>query len=193
MTNGRERLATVVSTEIGVLYYALAPRGRTPHVPAGARTFAHERNGGLVAGLLIAIAVETIPLHLFVAARWGVTAAWVLTALSIYGALWLVGDYRAIAMRPIVVRDAEIVIRHGLRTEIAIPRSRIVRVDRPSWRRMPERAPDYLDLSRPGEPNVVLELDAPVEVRLMFGMRRTVGRIGVRVAEADRFVATLAE
>jgi hypothetical protein len=188
---GRGTLATVVATEIGLLHYVLTPWARTPHAPAGARTFAHERNGGLVAGLLIAITAETIPLHLFVAARWGALAAWVLTGLSVYGALWLVGDYRAIAMRPIVVRGDEIVIRHGLRTDIAISRSRIARAERPSWRTLPERAPDYLDLSRPGEPNVVLELDAPVEARLPFGMRRTVSRIGLRVEEAEAFVGAL--
>ncbi len=189
---GKGAVARTALIELALMYYALASWGRRPHVPAGARAMAVEGNLGLVIGLSMAVAVETVALHLFVASHWGATWAWILTATSIYTVLWFVGDFRAIELRPSYVTSDSLVLRHGLRADAVVSRATIERVESITWRTLPAKSSDYLDLSRPGEPNIVLHLGTPAEVRLLFGRRRTVSRVGLRVERASEAIAMLA-
>jgi hypothetical protein len=178
-------VARTVTTEIALLYYAFASWGRPAHVPVGSQRVALELNGSLLIGLGMALAVETVALHLFLTSRWGPVAAWVLTATSVYSLIWLVGEFRARALRPPYVTDEAIVMRNGMRADAIVPRAQLAAVERVTWRTLPAKGRDYLDLSRPGEPNVVLHFREPVEVALLFGRRRKVSRVGLRAERPD--------
>jgi len=69
----------------------------------------------------------------------------------------------------------------------AVPLHELRAVTLPSWRDIPQRAPDYWNFARPGEPNVVLELAQTITVTMIFGLRRSASRLGVRVAEPEKF------
>ena len=75
----------------------------------------------------MALVAETIALH-FLVARWSEVAAWVLTGVSVYGAVWLVGDYRACVARRIEVTEESLRLRLGLRWEAEIPYSAIAEI-----------------------------------------------------------------
>ena len=182
---GTGMVARTITTEIALLYYAFASWGRRPNVPAGAQPIAIELNGGLLIGIGMALAVETVALHLFITSRWGPVPAWLLTATSLYSLLWLVGDFRARALRPTYVTDEAVVIRNGMRADAVIPRARVATVERVTWRTLPAKGPDYLDVTRPAEPNVVLHLREPAEAALLFGRRRRVSRIGLCAEHPD--------
>jgi len=112
------------------------------------------------------------------------TAAWIATALSLYGAIWLVGDALALRHGGIVVGDDAIELRVGVRWRGRIPRAAIERI---------ERAPatnDMLDVSILGA-NVVLHLREPVTLHGLLGRRRTGSRIALSVDEPDRLVTML--
>jgi len=154
--------ARVGAVEAAVLYYAFAWRAR-PHVPAGARAFtAHQRSGiaaifGFVAGVSV---MEAVLVHLVVA-RWSVAAAWTLTALSIYGAIWLAAIARSFALRPVLVQGDAVSIRRGLLREVRVSRAQIA------------------------------EVTEPVEVAGLYGGCHRMERIAIELDEPAGFRATL--
>ena len=150
-------------------------------------------NDGLLIGIAMAIAVETVALHLFITSRWGPVGAWVLTATSVYSLLWLVGDFRARTLRPPYVTADVLVIRNGMRADAVVPRAVLSTVERVTWRTLPTKGPDYVHLARPGEPNVVVHFREPVTVALLFGRRRRVSRIGIRAERPDEAMRALSQ
>src|SRR5205814_1279247 len=73
-----------------------------------------------VACILAMIGFESIGMHLLVQI-WSVKAAWIVTALDVYGALWLIGDYHALRLRPTYAKDGILHLRYGLRWNVEIP------------------------------------------------------------------------
>ncbi|HEY0554190.1 MAG TPA: hypothetical protein VGG20_07980 [Thermoanaerobaculia bacterium] len=82
------------------------------------------------------IAIETAALHLLLWPRhpW---IAWTLTALSLWTVGWLIGDYRAIGARPVVLGDDALLVRLGRRFQARVPLGEIERAEYPSWRDVP--------------------------------------------------------
>src|SRR6185295_1564896 len=117
------RLAAVLASELAVFYYAFAAWRRAPHVPAGTRAFpVHEQSGvaalfGVLAGVSV---MEAALVHLIVM-RWSAAGAWILTALSSYGAVWLIAMARAFVLRPALVKDGELVVRGGMMWTVRVP------------------------------------------------------------------------
>jgi len=56
-------------------------------------------------GILLACVAEAIPLH-FLFRRWGPLAAALSVVVHAYTALWLIGDLRALVLRPIRIEGA---------------------------------------------------------------------------------------
>jgi hypothetical protein len=164
----------------------LGGRGVPP--AAGSTEFAVDASsaGAFTVGFLLVIAIETVVVHLLLR-RWSVVAAYVLTAISVYSMFWLVGDFRAMGRLPLVLDGEQILVRTGLRFQAVIPLGEVRTVTLPSWREIPQRAPDYWNFARPGEPNVVLELAHATTVTMMFGLHRAASRVGVRLTEPERF------
>jgi hypothetical protein len=182
--------ADILATEISILYYAF--RWKAPP-PKGKDSFTVHRESGYLAiavGLILVILVETIALHLLVR-LWSGTVAWALTGLSLYACLWLVGDYRGLVARRIRLTSTHLVLRMGLRWEAEIPRAFIVRVDRGSLMAGSPKRGDILVATLINQPNIRLELDRPVEVTGMYGLRRRVRQIWLRVDGAEDFLAQL--
>jgi hypothetical protein len=155
-------------------------------------TYRSARSGSLVAGFAIALCVEALVMHLWLGARHP-RAAWTLTIATIASLLWLIADYRAMAARPIMLTRSELRLRIGRRYAIVVPRDAIAKVETLTWRTLPARAPDYLDVARPSEPNILLHLAAPVEARVMGALRRKVSRVGLRVDDAPAFLDAVRE
>ena len=84
-------------------------------------------------------------------------------------------------------------IRNGMRADAVVPRALLSTVERVTWRTLPAKAPDYVDLARPGEPNVVVHFREPVTVALLFGRRRRVSRIGIRAERPDEAMRALSQ
>jgi hypothetical protein len=53
------------------------------------------RSGSLVAGITIAVAIETLAVHLVLTALHHPMVAWSLTTLSVLTITWLIGEYVA--------------------------------------------------------------------------------------------------
>lgn len=158
------------------------------------RTFSVEsaRSLPLTAALGGVVAVETAALHLLLRI-WHPWIAWTLTALSLWTVVWLIGDYRAIGARPLVLGPESLLVRLGRRFQARVPLREIAKAEAPSWRDVPPKgAPGYLKLSGPGSPNVLLTFARPVELRGPAGIRKSFTRVGLRLDQPADFLQRLA-
>ena len=165
--------ARALAGELSVLYYGFAWRAN-PHVPADTRAFTlHKRSGAGDLMVLVAIVslIEAVPVHL-VFAHWSVTPAWVITGLSLYGALWAMALGRSFALRPTLVGREEIVVRFGLLFSLRVPVECIRAVRR-------EPVPGAVILPRKTPPALYIEFTRPLEAEKMFGFTKRVVAIGL--------------
>jgi hypothetical protein len=179
------RVASILASEIAVFYYGLAAWRARPHVPAGSSAFTHhERSGhaGIVLGLLIMVAAEGFGVHVLLL-HWSVPAAWILTALSAYAALWLIADYRATVLRPILVGEERVSLRAGLRWSLEVARSEILEVTRT----LPESERNRLKLTLLGAPTHWIVFSCPQVAEGLYGLRRHVRAVGIEPDAAAEF------
>jgi hypothetical protein len=126
-----------------------------------------------------------VVVHLLVS-RWSVGAAWVLTALGIYGALWLVGDVQAIRLRPTWLDRERLCMRLGLRWTLTVPRHNVGRVRKLEGA---ETVDGALGMALPNAPRVLVELTTPAPALGVYGIERTVKAIELGVDDVDEFLA----
>ena len=150
--------------------------------------------GGLSASLTLAIglvvAIEGAVINLWVASR-SQTWAWAITAVNVAMLLWLWRDHKAASSARLVVTDVGVEVLIGNRIRCIAPRETIARAEIATWRSVPDMAADYLNTAKPLEPNVLLVLREPVTARLSLGIRRSVTRIGLKVADPETAVKAL--
>jgi len=173
-----ERAAAIFACETAVAYYGVLSwfRGR-PHVPAGRRAVAHHRRSGrgsVLVVLLVLFAGEGFAMHVLVA-RWSPLVAWTITIFTAYAALWLVADYRATVLRPILVGADDVVVRAGLRCTARVPRALIERCgpEKPGTGR------DVANLEGLSAPTRWITVREPVVAEGPYGLRRRVRAFGV--------------
>ena len=152
-------------------------------------TYRRARSGALTAGLSLAVAVETVVVHLWLAPRhagW----AWTLTALSLASLVYLAADYRAWGRHAVRVDVQAVELRVGLGTPIVVPRAAVVAAAPATWRDLPDgHDPAYLNATAPAEPNVLLTLAPPVPMRPAAVLpSRPIARLGLHLDDPDGFV-----
>jgi hypothetical protein len=134
--------------------------------------------------------------HFAVAARHP-TLAWMLTLASLFAVAWLMRDYVAMGTGSIRLSDDTVELEIGARFDISIPIAAIARAFQPTFRDLPapgtNQGRDYLNLTKPASPNVLIVLNAPRRVRLAPGLHRDVTRIGLRLDDGAAFLAALSE
>jgi len=150
-------------------------------------------SASLLVGIGVALVVEGAVLHLWLAARhpaW----AWTVTALNAVTLVWLWRDYQARTLAMLTLGDRDVLITVGNQLRCQVPRSAIASADVATWRSVPDpdMARDYVNTAKPLEPNVMLTFGEPVEVRLPFGIRKRLTRLGVRVGDPERLISELA-
>lgn len=182
-TLGARVPADVLTTEVSTLRYAFGPKSRT-----GRGFTMHTRTaaGTLLVGLTIAVIVETLVLHLVVS-RWSHIAAWILTGLSIYGLIWMLGDFRALRARLTIITNDTLHLRLGLRWEADIPLEAIAGAEQA--RRQLGDAKDKYELVAPvaGATSVRIRFHEPTAITGAYAMRRTVTSVVTHVDDAAAF------
>jgi hypothetical protein len=147
----------MLAAEIATLHYALSPGRPAPaagHRAAGPRgrvLSAGRPLGGHGVGFGLAIVVETVVLHLWLARSYP-AAAWGSTALGAYSLLWLAGHHRAVGLRHVVLAGDTLALRAGLRLTARVPLAAVAAVEELSWRTVPPPARGYLDAAHPRSP-----------------------------------------
>lgn len=180
------RLAAVAATELAVLYYACALWRRKPEVPRGMLAFSTHQCSGAASlfGMLAGISLVEVPLLHLLIARWSHTAAWTISAIGAYGAIWLAGMARALVLRPILLGGGEMVIRSGILWTLRVPLDRIASIHRGGG------ASD-LRLCPGSDPNLAMEFSEPIVAAGIFGIRRQVTRVALALDDPAGFESAL--
>ena len=168
---------------------------RTADVGPSGDTFPLEGgpSGSLLVGIGIALVVEGVALHLWIAPRsqrW----AWAITVINAATLVWLWHEHRARATAALTLGARDVQVVMGNQLQARFPRSAVATADLATWRSVPDAqsARDYVNSAKPLEPNVLIVFREPVAVRLPLGIGKRVTRLGVRVADPARLVSSLA-
>lgn len=181
--------ARALAGELSVLWYAFAWRAQ-PHAPAGSQAFTlHQKSGfnDLILFVGLASLLEVVPVHLVVA-HWSVTAAWILTGLSLYGALWAFALSRSFALRPTLVTADALLIRFGLLFSLRVPFTSLRTVSREPI----SGAMDALIIPRNSEPAFYLEFTEPLAAERMLGFTKRISAIGLGADDGNALYAEIA-
>ena len=153
-------------------------------------TLRSAQSPALVAGLTLALGVETLAIHLLLVARhpgW----AWASTFVSVATVGWLVRDHRAFRAATLIVTPETLTIALGRRWRAVLPRAELAAAALLTWKTVPRGAPDYRNLTKPAQPNVLVTLRAPAVLRGPAGVRVRARRLGLRVDQPEALLASL--
>jgi hypothetical protein len=181
--------ASLLAGELGALGHALGGwRRKAP--PEDARTFSMHRRShyGVIVGVLIFLIIgESAALHLFVA-RLSQTAAWLLSASSIWGSLWLIGDAHALRLNPLQLSADGLIVNVGIRWRTFIPYRAIKTVALADGA---ARTPMTLRATVAGAADVQIVLHRPLQARGLFGRTREFDTLLLTVDRPEALVAAL--
>lgn len=183
LAGGKSRATQLASMELASIYVGLlgwwidTPRARG----LASTTFHHHAGwGSIVACIITVLAAEMIGVHLLLQ-QWSHTAAWVVTALELWGVLWLLGDFHAFRLRPFVVTEETIELRFGFRWTAIFPRALVTKVEplSPVEAERLKETGTHLRLAFLDDPQHLIHLSEPIRVDGPFGITRQVTSIGL--------------
>ena len=183
-------LVRFMAMEMRVMRLALFGWRRGQDVPEGAQAFDYHRYlAPLLYTLLVLQAIELGVTHLLLR-HWSPTAAWILFALGVGGALWLVGLAQGFRIHPVLLTDEGLRVRSGVLHDVLVPYDALGGVVR-GFDGTTVKAKDTLNQAVLSWPNVMLALVRPVTVPSPFGGTREVVRIAMRIDDSAAFLAAL--
>ncbi|HEX3068953.1 MAG TPA: hypothetical protein VHX14_10285, partial [Thermoanaerobaculia bacterium] len=143
----------------------------------------------VLACIFVLLAAESIGVHLLIQ-TWSVRTAWVVTLLDLYGAIWLLGDYHAMRLRPITIDDQSLHVHFGFRWSISIPLNSIASIEpvlsESDWKRKGVLKVALLD-----EPRLLVRLDAPAIATGLAGIRKTIDAVAILPDDLEEFEQAL--
>jgi len=167
---GNRTAANIMTTEASMFYFLI--RGwKKDDSDSSEKSFTCHRKSSyavIVWTFVFLIIIESFAVHL-VLSKLNVTLAWVVTALSIYGVLFFVGDFNAIRRRTIYFDDEHLHLRTGIRWFSKIP---VTEIDRVELTRISEKSNSNLNLVLFGDPNVKIVFKSPQSAIGLYGITR---------------------
>lgn len=141
-------------------------------------------------GVLLAVSIiETVALHLLLQ-TWSNTAAWILTGISIYSAVFIIAYWSSMVKRPIFLKNETLYLRTGILWNTVVRKENISSI---SLIRNFEKDKTIFNLGSSvfEEPNVLLELNDEVNINGLYGFDKITNRIALYVDEPERLVELL--
>lgn len=175
--------------EVAVFYYALFSwRACREERPGESRFTIHENSGfGMLLGALVGLSCLEIPLIHLVVRRYSHPAAWILSAISVYGAIWLTGFLRSLTLRPVTLDSSILTLRKGLLWDVQVPLTAIQSVEPAREEDRPARVPGYQLITAGQDPQLDIHLAQPLTAYGPYGLRRSVTRIAVATDAPEEF------
>lgn len=188
---GPGAFANVLATEVSMFHYAIIGWNPMKEAPKGQQYTYHKDNGytAFFAVAIFAVVVETAVLHLLLM-QWSLTAAWILTGLSIYSLFFVIGDFNAIRKRPIYLSDEAIKVRVGFRWRMDIPFEMIESI---TLRTPDKEKEEFANLILAGEANVAIKLKEEMTAEGLYGIKKRLDRLAIHIDDKHGFKAAVEE
>ncbi|CAL2082732.1 hypothetical protein [Tenacibaculum sp. 190524A02b] len=170
----KEFAGKIFGGELAMLYYALFT-WKSKKLANNEFSY-HKLSGsiGLVGAIILVLVVETFVVHVWLV-KWSLVVTWILTGLSAYSILMLLGHAKAIIKRPHLLNQNTLVLKQGLIGTCSIPLDNLKNIIFTSNLSEKETANAYY-LTPLGEMesfNTVVYLQKPQEVNFMYGFKRS--------------------
>jgi len=184
-------IARIIATEIAVLYYGIIHWKR--HSLDKGEFSIHKKSASIsiFLGIMLIIGVETTVFH-YILEQEGNPKAWLITFLSIYSLLQILGFLKSIMKRPIAFKENLLHLRYGILKETTIKLSNVKSIVLSSK----NNHHGIRKLSIFGKyesTNVILTLKMPETLNSLYGFKKNFTKISIHVDEPQLFFKTLCE
>lgn len=195
-TFGQKKLFDILVYDFSIFYYGFFAWKKKWIDRAHTRSFTiHTNSGyfGLFIMLVHAMVIEVIGVHFLIAHFWSPTAAWIFTALDVYALLWIIADFHAVRLSPIVIKDGTLFAQVGIRREIMVDLNTIKSIQ-PTITSKKERAREKhsFAITLPNlfeeDPQFEIELTEPSLAYLPFGLKKEMTKLYVTVDDKEAFL-----
>jgi hypothetical protein len=121
----------IIASELTILRFGLFFWKKQPAISASQRFSVHREiaYAGLFGVIMFACTVELIAFHLFLN-HYSHIAALIVTIFSVYGTLFLVGDFAAIIQNPVLILKEQVLFRTGIRWRALVDISNIASIQK---------------------------------------------------------------
>jgi hypothetical protein len=185
------RVAKILATEVSFVHYGLFAWRKRPRYTTTDEIFTYDQKSGLgliVGVFMVLIAIEVPVLHYFIALKFPVLA-WIVTALGLYGMVFILADFNACRWRPIRVMGGRLRLMTGLRWRCTIPLSEIERVEANTFDI--EDKEWLLNATVIGNQNLIVYLKNMHTASGIYGFNKDFNRVAVTVDEPSKLAAAL--
>lgn len=176
-----------VVTEIAVFYYGFIYWKKRE---LKENEFSYHKVSGtitLLIAIIFIVVIETVVFHILLA-KWSNIAAWILTFLSIYSGIQILGFLKSMLKRPISIENSKLHLRYGIMSESTIDLREIESIEISS--KDIETDKETRKLSFLGElesHNVVIRLKKENTLIGLYGMKRKFKVLALHVDEKIEF------
>ncbi len=118
---GESKFVDLAVKDLAIYDYAFFVWFKKPSVNKE-MSFTYHKNSDIKVFVIIALIIgmiEVVAVHILLS-HWNTIIAWVITELSIYGLVYLVGLYNSIRYSPILIEDNHMVIRVGFQSSLSV-------------------------------------------------------------------------
>lgn len=195
---GDTRLNDIWAMEFGVWYYSLIAwwkKQPARALPASVTPFSmHRTSDAKTLSIVFAILIlfEASLSHLIIAI-WSDLWAWIATASSLYLSVALLGYWNSVKDSPILLTPERLYVRMGFLSRLSVERGHIASIRRVKSGFSEEKRDKnaFYALLFFDEAQFEIELKQPAAVTELFGRKRFVSKLYLRVDEPQAFEAAL--
>ncbi|WP_460219661.1 hypothetical protein [Psychroserpens sp. MEBiC05023] len=180
--------AKLVANEIALFYYGFF---NFKKIALKNNEFSNFKGSGILSTLgafIFVVGIEMITVHVLVA-KWNIIVAWVLTILSFYSALQLIGIIRSVPKRPIVIDTNHLVLQFGMLSNTTIAYNTIESVQFAKSSDF-DKNKGTKTLSLLGEleqSNIMIHLKTPQQLHYLYGKPKSYTKLLLFVDNHQEF------
>jgi hypothetical protein len=189
---GNKLYVKIVASEITVLRFGLLCWKKQKPMPVEAKKYTTYKESGyivLFGVILFASMVEITALHL-VLLHYSKTAALIISILSVYGAIFIVGDISAILKNPVLLVDDKLLLRAGLRWRVMADKNDIASIKKIKGDFEPD-GNHFKGAVLKNAANVLITFKQPVTIERLYRKPLSADKIIMSIDKADDLAAEL--
>ncbi|MDT3405138.1 hypothetical protein [Mucilaginibacter terrae] len=182
----------LLASELTVMRFSLLYWLKTAAAPYNAISFSTHKQSGYASlfGVILFVAIiELAGFHLLLL-NYSVTSAIVVTALSIYGLMFLIADFAAIIKSPVLVHHNNLLLRVGIRWHLFTTCDNIASATKITDSFTPPKG-CFKGAVTKGSINMHIVFKQPVNINRLYGSTLQVRELVISIDQADEFLAAL--
>ncbi|MEH7074298.1 hypothetical protein [Neobacillus drentensis] len=187
-------------SDVTMFYYSLFSWRKKPWPSDDWRYSFHKKTGAITLYIMLihAVVLESLGFH-FLLHSWSELVAIIVLILNVYTLLFFLGEIQAIRHCPIMITDKYLYLQVGIMKQLIVPIEKIksIHVYNGPDKLTKEETKDIFDATLSDffkeKPQFEVELDHAVEARFMYGFKRRVNKVHLRIDEPQRFYHALLE